>query len=173
MMLATAPPPTSLLGHPNSMQANNVSEHDDLTQRVADRLRFVRKVLLGGATQQDAAERAGVRLSNLKKWEAGINPPTAANIVRLAEGWDVSADYLLCLSDLPPGSPGQIAVVDLDRFDAIMAATSERDLDRLQLGKSFGILAALPTRCVVESAADYAERLRKCEEHVRGLLGKR
>ena len=49
-----------------------------------------------GLTQQALARDIGVSQKAVDYWERGINEPKASYIVKLADYFDVSADFLLC-----------------------------------------------------------------------------
>lgn len=46
-------------------------------------------------SQQELAKEIGVSQKAIDYWERGVNEPKASYIVRLAEFFDVSTDYLL------------------------------------------------------------------------------
>ena len=46
-------------------------------------------------SQQKLAEAVGVSQKAIDYWERGVNEPKASYIVKLADFFDVSADYLL------------------------------------------------------------------------------
>lgn len=49
-----------------------------------------------GLTQQALARDIGVSQKAVDYWERGINEPKASYIVKLADYFGVSADFLLC-----------------------------------------------------------------------------
>ncbi len=49
-----------------------------------------------GLTQQALARDISVSQKAVDYWERGINEPKASYIVKLADYFDVSADFLLC-----------------------------------------------------------------------------
>lgn len=59
-----------------------------------------------GYTQKALAEILGLERSAIGKYEAGAAMPTDETKLRLAKLFNVSMDYLLCLSDIPepPGA---------------------------------------------------------------------
>ncbi len=62
-----------------------------------ERLKFLRAER--GLTQKDVAKAIGVAQSAVTFWENGKRVPNALAIIALAKFFDVSADYLLGLTD--------------------------------------------------------------------------
>ncbi len=63
------------------------------------------KILYGlreshGYTQQDVAEKIGVRYQSYQAYELGISVPTLQNFMRLADLYEVSLDHLIGRSDI-------------------------------------------------------------------------
>ena len=56
-----------------------------------------------GLTIKELASSIYVHESAVRHWEKGRRIPSAAEIVRIAQIYEVSADYLLGLSDRPEG----------------------------------------------------------------------
>ena len=52
-----------------------------------------------GLTQQALARDIGVSQKAVDYWERGINEPKASYIVKLADYFGVSADFLLCRNE--------------------------------------------------------------------------
>ena len=48
-----------------------------------------------GLTQQQLAKNIGVSQKAIDYWERNVNEPKASYIIKLADFFDVSADYLL------------------------------------------------------------------------------
>ena len=48
-----------------------------------------------GLTQKDVADRLGVYPSAVTRWESGEKRPDLVNLVKLADMFDVSLDYLM------------------------------------------------------------------------------
>lgn len=48
-----------------------------------------------GLTQQQLADRSGIYLSTLSRWECGHRSPTVANLMKIAIALDVSIEDLL------------------------------------------------------------------------------
>ncbi|MCL2412292.1 MAG: helix-turn-helix domain-containing protein [Treponema sp.] len=63
------------------------------------KLKELRK--LNCATQKQIADSLGVREQTYQKYEYGQNEPNMETLVKLADYFDVSADYLLGRSDSP------------------------------------------------------------------------
>lgn len=48
-----------------------------------------------GWTQEDVSQKIGVRLKTYALWESGYFNPVASNLVKLADLYGVTTDYLL------------------------------------------------------------------------------
>ena len=58
-----------------------------------------------GLTQKDIATRLGVYPSAVTRWESGEKRPELPNLVKLADLYDVSLDYLLGRTEMrKPGA---------------------------------------------------------------------
>lgn len=66
-------------------------------QMVAKRLQEARKKR--GLTQQEAAKRTGINVVTLSGYEIGKNEPNIEALVRFADLYEVSMDYLSCRTD--------------------------------------------------------------------------
>ena len=64
-----------------------------------DRLKELRKIK--GVTQKQVAESIGISERNYQNLEHGKYNPNHDNIIKLADYFEVSADYLLGRSDNP------------------------------------------------------------------------
>ena len=64
---------------------------------VAERLQQVRKE--SGLMQKEVADRTGINMVTLSGYEIGKNEPNMEALVRLADIYNVSLDYLLCRTD--------------------------------------------------------------------------
>ncbi len=73
--------------------------------KIAESLKRFR--LQFGYTQSEVADKIGVMQQMYYKYEAGKNIPSAEVIVKIAAAFNVSADYLLGLSDIPSNSTGE------------------------------------------------------------------
>lgn len=71
----------------------------DLKQ-LGDRLSELRKDL--GYTQEDVASLLNLNRSSISNYEQGINEPSLSAIIKLADLYDVSCDYLLCRTKEKP-----------------------------------------------------------------------
>jgi transcriptional regulator with XRE-family HTH domain len=81
-----------------------------------------------GMTQEQLADRVGIHKGRVSQYERNLIEPGAAILSKIAEQLNVSADYLLGLSDQPTGklsptalSPREWEVIRLlrdKRFDA-------------------------------------------------------
>lgn len=58
-----------------------------------EKLKEMRKMC--GLTQREVAERLGISQPSYVRYENGTSEPTLENLAKLADLFDVSADYLL------------------------------------------------------------------------------
>lgn len=65
--------------------------------KFAERLREAR--LLKGVSQLELANFLHTTQANISHWEKGIREPDIENIIKLCQYFDVSADYLLGLTE--------------------------------------------------------------------------
>ncbi len=72
-------------------------EYNDIMKILADRLLELRKE--NNISQATLAKKLGVSFSVVCYWETDRSEPTAPNIVKIAEFFNVSADYLLGLEN--------------------------------------------------------------------------
>ncbi|MBR0287679.1 MAG: helix-turn-helix transcriptional regulator [Selenomonadaceae bacterium] len=70
-----------------------------LNERLKD-LRLKKKV-----TQQNVADALGVTVGNVQKFEYGTARPKLDNVIKIAEYFDVSIDYLVGRSNNPARLP--------------------------------------------------------------------
>ena len=70
-----------------------------LNERLKD-LRLKKK-----ATQQNVADALGVTVGNVQKFEYGTARPKLDNVIKIAEYFDVSIDYLVGRSNNPARLP--------------------------------------------------------------------
>lgn len=73
-----------------------------------DRLRELR--LRAGLTQKDLADRIFTTQTNIKRWENNTVVPSSESVVRIAQHFNVTSDYILGLVDDPQA---QISSTDL------------------------------------------------------------
>jgi len=74
-------------------------ERNKTTDILAERIGKLRAGV--GESQQNLADKIGVKRETVKFWESGDRQIKGADITKLAEHFNVSADYLLGLSDVP------------------------------------------------------------------------
>lgn len=88
-----------------------------MTKNFAVRLRTAREQR--GASQQDAARKAGCNISQWSHWEAGSRAPSLENFVKICVSVGVSADELLGLND---PLEARIALIELriDRYSHVL-----------------------------------------------------
>lgn len=98
-----------------------------------DRMRQSREDL--NLTQDDLAERAGIEVLQIWRYESGKTKPKTDMLVKIAKALHVSADYLLGLTDDPKGyaidelSDQETEVIEAmrsgDKIKAIQAIVSK------------------------------------------------
>lgn len=94
-------------------------------QILADRLRALRENL--GKTQPEVAQDFGVTVSALQGWEAGRRDPSPDLLVQFSRYFNVSADYLLGISDEPAPIDSSSAPARLPRMARwLRAALAEK-----------------------------------------------
>lgn len=52
-----------------------------------------------GLSQKQLGEIIGATYSAVSFWETGINEPKASNVIKLAQYFEVTSDYLLGITD--------------------------------------------------------------------------
>lgn len=65
--------------------------------KLSERLHSIRKERM--LTQTDAAKAAGISMKSYCRYESGEREPTASVLVRIADFYNVTTDYLLGRSD--------------------------------------------------------------------------
>ena len=80
-----------------AIASNYTAARKERKKAVAERLQQIRKSR--GMKQQDAAEKTGINVVTLSGYEIGKNEPNMEALVRLADAYSVSLDYLLCRTD--------------------------------------------------------------------------
>ena len=60
--------------------------------QIGENLKFLRK--MQGLTQQELAEKTGIKQQNISRWEKGIHVPNIEECIKLADFYEVSLDDL-------------------------------------------------------------------------------
>lgn len=89
-----------------------------------------------GETQQELADALGVRRETVKFWESGDRQIKAADIVKLAKHFEVSADYILGLSeamstDLDVQAVSQYTGLNEASLNTLIRIRSDSDMVRI------------------------------------------
>ena len=96
---------------------------------------------LRGLKQEELAARAGVHQSYISKYEGGLLCPYIDTLCTIAKVLDVSADYLIGLSDdpatMPPSAVDRKIVQHLQRLS---------DIDRSRIIRIIEVFAAPPPK---------------------------
>lgn len=74
--------------------ANYKEQRAARKKAVADRLQQIRKER--GLMQKEVADKTGINIVTLSGYEIGKNEPNLEALVRLANVYEVSLDYLMC-----------------------------------------------------------------------------
>ena len=64
-----------------------------------DKMRLKEMRTEWGLTKTDVAKAIGTSQRNIGRWESGLNEPTSSSLVKLADFFRVSVDYLLGRED--------------------------------------------------------------------------
>lgn len=80
--------------------ANYREQRATRKKAVADRLQQIRKER--GLMQKEVADKTGINMVTLSGYEIGKNEPNLEALVRLADAYGVSLDYLMCRIDEEP-----------------------------------------------------------------------
>jgi transcriptional regulator with XRE-family HTH domain len=78
-----------------------------------DRLKEVRE--LRRLSQHDLADRSGISLSQISRYERGESDPTADALTRIAKTLEVSIDYLVGLVDVPNDHVSETDLTAMER----------------------------------------------------------
>ena len=74
-------------------------ETDDFKKEFARRIRACRRA--SGYTMKEIAEKLNVSEGTVKSYEGGRTAMSCATIARLANFYDISADFLICFNKQP------------------------------------------------------------------------
>jgi transcriptional regulator with XRE-family HTH domain len=66
-------------------------------KEIPNRIRYLRDK--AGFTQTYLAKRLGISRSAVNSWEMSLSSPSVSNIIEMTHLFNVSADYLLSISD--------------------------------------------------------------------------
>lgn len=83
-----------------------------------------------GTTQQKIADAVGVTKSSIGLYETGDSVPDAKTIYKLSKYYEVSTDYLLCLSDVKTTETDLRAVCEYSGLSDETVSTLHNELDR-------------------------------------------
>lgn len=100
----TEKPLSEAIGELNTTIADEYKAANELTQKrterkkaVAKRLKYLREE--SGLKQKDVSKKTGINITTLSGYELGRNEPHLEALVRLANLYEISLDYLLCRTD--------------------------------------------------------------------------
>ena len=89
-----------------------------------ERLKFLRKAK--NKTQGDIAQVLNYGYTAISNYESGRNEPSIADLKKIAQYFDVSMDYLLCVNDIKnPYQPAEDNVPDEDFIQKYSALPEE------------------------------------------------
>lgn len=69
-----------------------------------------------GLSQEQFGELFGVSRQSVSKWEANQSLPETTTIIKIAKTFDVSADYLLCISNDKDNTQKTFEIITADRM---------------------------------------------------------
>ena len=124
-----------------------------------DRLKALRK--RKGLSQEDIAPKVGVKYGTYRNWEQGVRDPGTEALIRLAEFFGVSVDYLLGQSEVEGRRDS--AVMESETQDGHQAGDEEDILNRLKNDPATRMVAKISGDLTDEGKKDllkYAELLR-------------
>ena len=120
-------------------------------------------------TQDRVAKELGVHESAVSRWEGGSRMPTGDDLIKLADLYRVSIDYLL-------GRPHQYAapgtaIVDQALLDRLAAAATTEEFDRLiQANGDQAVWMPVPEGAVLLPVAEAIRLARQVADKHRGSL---
>ena len=124
-----------------------------------DRLKALRK--RKGLSQEDIAPKVGVKYGTYRNWEQGVRDPGTEALIRLAEFFGVSVDYLLGQSEVEGRRDS--AVMESETQYGHQAGDEEDILNRLKNDPATRMVAKISGDLTDEGKKDllkYAELLR-------------
>lgn len=80
-----------------------------------------------GWSQQELAERVGVRQKQISSYERDVNVPSGEIFIKLANAFEISLDYL---AQRAPESAAQVTIADLDLLEKIQHVDRLGDEER-------------------------------------------
>ena len=107
-----------------------------------------------GISQQELADMIGINRVAVSKWETGIASPTYQRIKKLSDIFNVSTDYLLCISDvkqeIKENNESSNFIVDVDDFlnharfrcDGVIYNLSDEDRQLFKNAIEMGLITA-------------------------------
>ncbi|WP_446934522.1 helix-turn-helix domain-containing protein [Pseudomonas aeruginosa] len=101
---------------------------------IADSIKKARKIK--GLTQAQAAELCGISLVSYKRYEGGKNAPRADQLVKLAQGLQISSDEIVMESEDRSSSGRDSILLNIERN------SSDTDRSRIKMALK-GLLLAI------------------------------
>ena len=95
-----------------------------MENRLAENIRSYRKHL--GLSQEQLAERLGITLGTISKWERGVCLPDANNIAKLCKLFDISYNELLSGEEINQKDYKQHSEKLLEEFSKIETLTNKK-----------------------------------------------
>ena len=116
--------------------------HSELvsSQPLGRRIRELRQKM--GWSQDNLAQRVGIRQKQISSYERGANVPSGDVLIALAKAFDVSLDYL---AQIAPLDAPQTAIADLDLVEQVQLV-DRLDAEDRQLVKSVMELVVMRSR---------------------------
>lgn len=147
----------------------NVTDPNDKIHRQPARMKQKLRELRArdGLTQDQVAKALGVHESAVSRWEGGSRVPTADDLVRLSDLFQVSVDSLLG-KDLQYSASG-VALLDRVLLARLEAAETTEEFDELILAnKDHALWLPVPDGAVLVQVGEAMRRAAKVAEKHRG-----
>ncbi|MEC7583429.1 MAG: helix-turn-helix transcriptional regulator [Planctomycetota bacterium] len=113
-----------------------------------------------GLTQDQVAKALGVHESAVSRWEGGSRVPTADDLVRLSDLYQVSVDSLL--GKETQYSPAGVALLDRVLLERLEAAETTEEFDELILeNRDHALWLPVPEGAVLVQVAEAMRRAAK------------
>lgn len=104
---------------------DGMSANNDEIMTLGQRIRHLRQ--RRGWSQQELAERVGVRQKQISSYERNVNVPSGEIFIKLANAFEVSLDYL---AQRAPENAAQVTIADLDLLEKVQYVDRLGDEDR-------------------------------------------
>ena len=134
---------------------------------ICDRIRKIRTD--AGESQARMGERLGVAQRTIAGWESGNRQPSLEMLIKIAEAYHVTSDYLLGLGDLPNMYAQPDMVIGNDTWEIYSESKDLSPKDREQVAHHIQSAMEDETSLTLQSSSQFdLERIvRKIVEQIR------